>query len=120
MSVVKTLLSALLLLFLMHDVRAACAEKRSRDVTFMELAVPDGAPRPNGPGDFSFIDDSTTIDQMTAKVGPPDASEGTQVSTFIYCFADGSELAVSSRDHVAIDLVRYRGKTLFKRGKKKK
>jgi hypothetical protein len=115
----KTVLFALTLLFATHEASAACSEKRSRDVTFMELAVPDGAPRPNGAQDFSFITDETTIDQMIAKVGPPDASEGTKTSTFIYCFADGTELSVVSRDHVAIESVRYKGKQLFKRGKKK-
>jgi hypothetical protein len=85
----------------------------------MELAVPDGAPRPNGAQDFSFITDETTIDQMIAKVGPPDAAEGARTSTFIYCFTDGTELSVVSRDRVAIDSVRYKGKQLFKRGKKK-
>ena len=115
----KTLLSVLVLLSVLQDAHAACSDKRRRDVTFMELAVPEGAPRPSGPKDFNFIDDSTTVDQMTAKVGPPDASEGSRTSTFIYCFADGTELTVTSRDSVSIDLVRYNGKTLFKRGKKK-
>jgi hypothetical protein len=110
---------ALALLFATHEAGAACSEKRSRDVSFMELAVPDGAPRPNGAQDFSFITDETTIDQMISKVGPPDASQGTRISTFIYCFADGTELSVVSRDRVTIDSVRYKGKQIFKRGKKK-
>ena len=116
----KIVMFALALLFATHEAGAACAEKRSRDVTFMELAVPDGAPRPNGAQDFSFITDETTIDQMIAKVGPPDASQGTRTSTFVYCFADGTELTVDSRDRVAIDSVRYKGKQVFKRGKQKK
>jgi hypothetical protein len=115
----KAFMFALALLIATHEAGAACAEKRSRDVTFMELAVPDGAPRPSGPQDFSFITDETTVDQMVAKIGPPDASQGTRTSTFIYCFADGTELSVESRDRVAIDSVRYKGKQLFKRGKKK-
>ncbi|MEO8016889.1 MAG: hypothetical protein ABI769_03670 [Pseudomonadota bacterium] len=116
----KTLLFALALLLAAHESSAACAQKRNRDVSFVELAVPDGAPRPAGAADFGFITDETTVDQMVAKVGPPDASEGTRVSIFIYCFADGTELSVASRDRVAIDTVRYKGKQVFKRGKQKK
>jgi hypothetical protein len=116
----KTFLLTLALLCATHETGAACAEKRSRDVTFMELAVPDGAPRPSGAQDFSFITDETTIDQMIAKVGPPDASQGARTSTFIYCLADGTEVWVDSRDRTSIDSVRHKGKQLFKRGKKKK
>jgi hypothetical protein len=116
----KTFMFALALLIATHEAGAACAEKRSRDVTFMELAVPDGAPRPNGAQDFSFITDETTIDQMIAKIGPPDASQGTRTSTFIYCLTDGTEVWVDSRDRTAIDSVRHKGKQLFKRGKQKK
>jgi hypothetical protein len=116
----KTFLLSLALLFAAQESAAACAEKWSRDVTFMELAVPDGAPRPKGVEDFRFITDETTIDQMIAKVGPPDASQGTRSSVFFYCFADGTEVMVASRDRVVIDSVRYKGKEIFKRPKKKK
>ncbi|HEV7606469.1 MAG TPA: hypothetical protein VGO61_03995 [Steroidobacteraceae bacterium] len=115
----KTILFALALLLAAQESSAACAQKRNRDFTFIELMVPEGAPRPAGAADFSFITDETTIDQLIAKVGPPDASQGTRTSEFIYCFADGTELLVGSRDHVAIDYVRYKSKQIFKRGKKK-
>jgi hypothetical protein len=116
----KTLLISLALLFAAQQANAACAEKRNRDVSFIELAVPDGSPRPTGAADFGFITDETTIDQMIAKIGPPDASQGTRMTYFIYCFADGTELMVASRDRAIIESVRYKGKDLFKRGKPKK
>jgi hypothetical protein len=120
MSGTKALLLALTLVFLAENASAACTQKRSRDYTFVELAVPEGAPRPTGVEDFRFIDDSTTIDQLIAKVGPPDAAQGSRVNYFIYCFADGTELAVASRDRVSIDSVRHDGREIFKRNKKKK
>jgi hypothetical protein len=116
----KAILFALPLAFVAQQAFASCAEKRSRDASFVELAVPDGALRPAGVDDFRFIDDSTTVDQLIAKVGPPDASEGTRVNYFIYCFADGTELKVATRDRVSIDWVRYNGREIFKRNKPKK
>lgn len=100
--------------------QAACKEKRSRDVSFVELAVPDGAIRPAGAQDFAFVTDDTTYDQLVAKVGPPDAAKGSSVSYYIWCFADGTELTVATPDRVAINDIRYEGKLLYKRGKKKK
>ena len=98
---------------------AACKERRNRDPSFVELAVPEGAIRPAGAQDFGFVNDEVTIDQLLAKVGPPDASQGTRVTYYIYCFADGTELTVATRDRTAIEFIRHDGKTLFKRGKKK-
>jgi hypothetical protein len=100
--------------------QAACQEKRSRDVTFVELAVPDDAIRPAGAQDFAFVTDDTTYDQLLAKVGPPDAARGSGVSYYIWCFADGTELTVATLDRVVINDIRHDGKLLFKRGKKKK
>ena len=90
----KTLLLALTLMFAAHEAGAACQEKRSRDPSFVELAVPDGAPRPTSVEDFKFVNDDTTYDQLVAKVGPPDASSGTRFIYLIWCFADGTELTV--------------------------
>jgi hypothetical protein len=95
-----------------------CPQKRNREPAFIELAVPEDAIRPAGPEDFGFVDDSTTIDQLFAKVGPPDASSGSGTYHFIYCFADGTELRVVSRDRVQIDGIRYEGRQLFKRRKR--
>ena len=100
--------------------QAACKEKRSRDVSFVELAVPEGAIRPAGAQDFTFVTDDTTYDQLVAKVGPPDAAKGSGVSYYIWCFADGTELTVATPDRVAINDIRHEGKLLYKRGKKKK
>ena len=115
----KQAMLALLLLLVADSAFAACKEKRSRDPSFIELSVPEDAIRPSGPADFKFVTDDTTIEQLFAKVGPPDASSGSGVYNFIWCFADGTELKVSSRDRVAIDQVRHEGKLLFKRSKKK-
>jgi hypothetical protein len=100
--------------------QSACKEKRSRDVSFVELAVPEGAIRPAGAQDFAFVTEETTYDQLVAKVGPPDAAKGSGVSYYIWCFADGTELTVATPDRVVIDNIRHEGKLLFKRGKKAK
>ena len=115
----KALLFALTLVLAAQDAVAACSQKRSRDPSFVELAVPDGAPRPAGASDFSFITDETTFDQLVARVGPPDASSGSRTSYFIWCFADGTELAVATKDRIIIESVRHDGHQIYKRGKKK-
>lgn len=112
------LLAASLAAVLTAPTQAACKQKRSRDPSFIELAVPEGAIRPQGAQDFTFVDDATTYEQLVAKVGPPDASQGTRVSLFIWCFADGTELTVMTRDQVVIEQIRHDGKLLYKRGKK--
>src|SRR5687767_15695149 len=58
----KTPLLVLALLFAAQNADAACSEKRSRDASFVELAVPEDAIRPTGVADFSFITDETTVD----------------------------------------------------------
>lgn len=99
---------------------AACAEKRSRDPSFILLTVPEGAPRPAGAQDFAFVSDDTTYDQLVAKVGPPDASQGARVSQYIWCFGDGTELSVFTRDRVVIEQIRHQGKQIYKRSKPRK
>jgi hypothetical protein len=116
----KTALLTLALLFAAQEAVAACAQKRSRDVSYIELAVPDGAKRPAGPEEFAVIKEETTIDDLVALVGPPDAAQGTRVAALIWCFADGTELMVFSRDRTFIDSVRHKGKEIYKRAKKKK
>jgi hypothetical protein len=115
----KTSLLVLASLFAAHDATAACAEKRSRDASFVELAVPEGATRPAGVADFSFITDETTVDELIARVGPPDASQGTRLTRLIWCFADSTELWLDTPDRVIIESVRHKGKPVFQRGKKK-
>jgi len=116
----KSPLLILALLFATLDANAACAEKRSRDASFVELAVPDDAIRPAGVADFSFITEETTVDALIAKVGPPDASQGSRVIRLIWCFADSTELWVDTPDRVVIESVRHKGHEIFKRAKKKK
>ena len=99
--------------------QAACQQKRHRDPSFIELAVPEGAPRPAGAQDFAFVNDEVTVDQLIAKVGPPDASQGTRVTYLIWCFADDTELSLATLDRVTIDNIRHNGKLIYKRGKKK-
>jgi hypothetical protein len=115
----KIYLATALLLTAAASANAACPEKRSRSPQFVELAVPDGSPRPASVEDFRFIGDETTIEQLTAKIGPPDAADGERVPVFVYCLPDGSEIRVGSRDGVAIDYVRHDGHEIFKRKKKK-
>jgi len=116
----KIPLLVLALLFIGRDASAACAEKRSRDSSFVELAVPDDAIRPAGVEDFSFITDETTVDALIAKVGPPDASSGTRTIRLIWCFADSTELWVDTPDRVIIETVRHKGHSTYQRGRKKK
>jgi len=115
----KALLLALTLMFVAQEADAACTKKHSSDTTYVELAVPDDAIRPSSVEDFRFITDETTYDQLVAKVGPPDAATGTRISYFIWCFADGTELMVATKDRVIIENVRYDGHQIYKRGKKK-
>jgi len=115
----KALLLALTLMLAAHEASAGCSRKHSNDPSFVELAVPDGSPRPASVEDFRFITDETTYDQLVAKVGPPDASSGSRLIFLIWCFADGTELTVATRDRVTIEAVRYDGHQIFKRGKKK-
>ena len=100
--------------------QGACKEKRSRDPSFIELTVPEGAIRPTGAQDFAFVTDDTTYVQLVARVGPPDASQGTSMSQYIWCFSDGTELNVYTRDQVVIEQIRHDGKQIYKRAKKKK
>jgi hypothetical protein len=115
----KTPLLLLAMLFAAQNADAACSEKRSRDASFVELAVPDDAIRPAGVADFSFITDETTVDALIARVGPPDASQGSRVMRLIWCFADSTELWVETPDRVIIESVRHKGHVIFKRAKKK-
>jgi len=114
----KTALLILVGLLAAHDATAGCSEKRSRDPSYIELSVPEGAMRPAGVGDFSFITDDTTVDALIAKVGPPDASQGTRKIRLIWCFADSTELWVDTPDRVIIETVRYKGRETYKRKKK--
>ena len=99
--------------------QGACAEKYSRQPTFMVLAVPDGAPRPADATAFGIVDDELTIQQLFAVVGPPDASDGTSTTIYVYCLPDGSEVRVGTRDGTSILYVRHDRKEIYKRKKKK-
>lgn len=107
------------LMFAAQNAIAACADRRSRDESFVELAVPDDAMRPTGVSDFGFITDETTVDALIAKVGPPDASQGTRTIRLIWCFADQTELWLDTPDRVIIESVRHKGHEIYRRKKKK-
>ena len=119
MKVQSIIAAALLCSAFALPAQSACKQKRSREPSFVELAVPEGAIRPAGAQDFAFVTDDTTYEQLVAKVGPPDAAQGTRVSYFIWCFADETELTVATRDSVVIEYIRHDGKMIYKRGKKK-
>ena len=91
----------------------ACPEKMQRDPSFMALAVEDNAPRPQSVEDFKFIGDTTTLDELEAKVGPPEARRAR--ASYLYCLADGTIVEVESRTGEDIRLVRVNGKTVYKR-----
>jgi hypothetical protein len=109
---------ALLSMIATDALAAPCKQRRNREPSFIELAIPEDAIRPASAADFAFVDDDTTVEQLFTKVGPPDASAGTGTYQFVYCFADGTELRVYSRDRVAIDAIRHEGRQIYKRKKK--
>ena len=114
----KNWLLVLTLMFAAQEASAACKGHKS-DISYVELAVPDDAKRPASVEEFKFITDETTFDELVTKVGPPQASYGSRTSYLIWCFADGTEVIVATKDRVAIENVRYDGKQIFKRTKKK-
>jgi hypothetical protein len=115
---VKATLFALVFLCAMNAARAGCGDQHNNSLTFVVLAVPEGAPRPANATAFSVVNDAMTINQLFAAVGPPDASDGTVTTIYVYCLDDGSEVRVGTRDGTTIDYVRHGGKLLYKRGKK--
>jgi hypothetical protein len=115
----RIVIPALLLLFAASPAWAApCKEKRSREPDFIALVVPEDAIRPAGVQDFAIVNDDMTVEELFGKVGPPDAASGSRTYHFIYCFADGTELRVISRDRVTIEMIRHEGRQIFKRKKK--
>jgi hypothetical protein len=106
----RVALPALILMFAAsHAWAVPCEERRNREPEFIALVVPEDAIRPSGVQDFA---------ELFSKVGPPDASSGSRTYHFIYCFADGTELRVISRDRVTIETIRHEGRQIFKRKKK--
>jgi hypothetical protein len=97
-----------------------CVDKHANDPNFVQLAVPDGAPRPADAGAFSIVDENLTVDNLQAKVGPPDGSmaSGTKSTLLVWCVPDG-EVRVLTRDGSTIDQVRHNGKVVFDRKKRK-
>jgi hypothetical protein len=96
----------------------SCVDKHARDPTFVALAVPENAPRPADVSAFAGIDETITVEKLTAKVGPPDGSMGERITMLVWCVPDG-EVRVSTRDGSTIDLVRHNGKVIYDRKKKK-
>jgi hypothetical protein len=97
-----------------------CIDKHARDPNFMQLAVPENAPRPADAGAFAIVDDTMTLEKLTGKLGPPDGSTGSGTSTtiLVWCVPDG-EVRVSTRDGSTIEQVRHNGKVVYDRKKKK-
>ena len=97
-----------------------CVDKHANDPNFVQLAVPDGAPRPADAAAFSIVDETMTVEKLTGKVGPPDGSmaSGTRTTLLVWCVPDG-EVRVSTRDGSTIEQVRHNGKVVFDRRKKK-
>jgi len=97
-----------------------CLDKHARDPNFVQLAVPENAPRPADASAFAIVDESMTVENLTAKIGPADGSTSTGTSTtiLVWCVPDG-EVRVSTRDGSTIEQVRHNGKVVFDRKKKK-
>jgi len=92
---------------------AGCPDRMQSDPLFVALAVDDKAPRPSSPDDFKFIVDTTTLDELQAKVGPPDATKGSR--RFLWCLARGTVVEVETRTGTDIRTVRVDGKATYKR-----
>jgi hypothetical protein len=118
-SVKRAICFGLLAFAAVTGANAGCPEKHSRSATFMELSVPEGAPRPADVNAFGIVNDDMTIAKLFASVGPPDASDGGSSPVYFYCLPDGSEVRVGSRDSSTIDYVRHDRKEIFRRKKKK-
>jgi hypothetical protein len=97
-----------------------CVDKHARDPMFVQLAVPDNAPRPADAGAFSIVDDTMTVEQLSDKIGPPDGSMGSggKTTVLVWCVPDG-EVRVSTRDGSTIESVRHNGKVVYERKIKK-
>jgi hypothetical protein len=92
---------------------ADCPERLQRDPAFVAFAVDEKAPRPKSPDDFKFIGETTTLDDLQAKVGPPDATKGS--NHYLWCLANGTVIEVESRTGSDIRFVRVDGKSVYKR-----
>ena len=99
---------------------ANCIDKHARDPNFMQLAIPEHAPRPADASAFSIVDEAMTVEKLSQKVGPPDGStaSGTSSTILVWCVPDG-EVRVSTRDGSTIEQVRHNGKVVYDRKKKK-
>jgi hypothetical protein len=95
-----------------------CVEKHARDFSFVELAVPEGSPRPADAAAFSFIDETTTFQALVEKIGPPDGAMGSGVTIYVWCVPDG-EVRLWTADGTTIGAVRHNGKLIYDRKKKK-
>lgn len=92
---------------------ADCPEKMQRDPSFMALAVDDKAPRPSSADDFRFVNDTTTFEELQARVGPPDATKGAR--RYLWCLKSGTIVEVELIAAGEIRTVRVDGKPAFKR-----
>ena len=92
---------------------ADCPEKMQRDPSFVALAVDEKAPRPASADDFKFVADTTTFDELQAKVGPPDASKGAR--RYLWCLKSGTIVEVELFSAGDIRTVRVDGKATYKR-----
>lgn len=99
-----------------HAACGACPERLQRDPTYVEFAIEDAVPRPSSVDAFKFITDDTSLDQLKAKVGTPNAAKGS--NQFLWCLPDGMVISVLSRDGSEIREVRADGKLVYKRKKK--
>jgi len=104
---------ALALLLFSSGAFADCPERLQRDPTFVALAVDEKAPRPSSAADFNFVGNSTSFDQLQAKVGPPDGAKGER--RYLWCLASGTVIEVELFSYGDIRSVRVDGKTIYKR-----
>jgi hypothetical protein len=104
------------LVFCANAASGACPERLQRDPLYVELAIDDNVPRPTSVDDFRFITDDTTLDELKAKLGSPNATKGS--NQFLWCLADETVISILSRDGTEIREVRASGKLIYKRKKK--
>ena len=120
MTTLKTILPAAALALASIAQAGNCIDKHARDPNFVQLAVPENAPRPADAGAFAIVDETMTVEKLSAKLGPPDGStsSGTSTTILVWCVPDG-EVRVSTRDGSTILQVRHNGKVVYELKKKK-
>jgi len=86
-----------------------------RDPAVLELVATDGgiAPVAKSTDDFAFVDDATTVLELMATVGTPNASRGAR--TLLWCLENGTVVIVTTTPTELIKSIRSGGELIYRR-----